>query len=137
MEFKVGQQVDLIIGVKTALGYTVLIDEAYEGLIYNNEIFRELAEGERTVGFIKHIREDGKIDVALQAQGFKRTIQTDVEKILDKLQASNGSFPLSDKSSPASIKFHLEMSKKAFKRAIGQLYKQKKIKIYSDRIELL
>ena len=137
MELEIGQKVDLIIGTSTALGYTVLIDEEYEGLIYRNEIFKELVEGERTIGYIKNIREDGKIDVALQPQGFRNSIQTDVNKILEKLKSNGGAIQLSDKSSPESIKFHLEMSKKSFKRAIGQLYKQKKIIILSDKIELL
>lgn len=137
MDLEVGQKVDLIIGVRTALGYTVMIDEEFEGLIYKNEIFKELAEGEKTIGYIKNIREDGKIDVALQPQGFKNSIQSDVDKIITRLQSNGGVIQLSDKSSPESIKFHLEMSKKSFKRAIGQLYKQKKIKIESDRIQLL
>ena len=137
MDLEVGQKVDLIIGIRTALGYTVMIDEEFEGLIYKNEIFKELAEGEKTVGYIKNLREDGKIDVALQPQGFKNSIQTDVDKIIARLKSNGGVLQLSDKSSPESIKFHLEMSKKSFKRAIGQLYKQKKIKIESDRIQLL
>lgn len=137
MDLEVGQKVDLIIGVRTALGYTVMIDEEFEGLIYKNEIFKELAEGEKTVGYIKNIREDGKIDLALQPQGFKNSIQTDVDKIIARLKSNGGVLQLSDKSSPESIKFHLEMSKKSFKRAIGQLYKQKRIKIESDRIQLL
>ncbi len=137
MELEIGQKVDLIIGIESTLGYTVLINEEREGLIYKNEVFRELEEGEKTVGYIKNIREDGKIDVVLQPQGFRNKIETDVDKILDKLQSNEGELKLSDKSSPESIKFHLQMSKKAFKRALGQLYKQKKIKILEDKIELL
>ena len=137
MELEIGQKVDLIIGIESSLGFTVLINEEREGLIYKNEVFREIEEGEKTVGYIKNVREDGKIDVVLQPQGFRNKIQTDVEIILDKLQSNNGELNLSDKSSPESIKFHLQMSKKAFKRALGQLYKQKKIKILEDKIELL
>ncbi len=137
MDLEIGQKVDLIIGVRTALGYSVLINEELEGLIYKNEIFKELTEGEKTVGYIKNIREDGKIDVALQPQGFKNTITSDIDKVLERLKQNQGTLQLSDKSSSESIKFHLEMSKKAFKRAIGQLYKQKKIIILENRIELL
>ena len=124
-----------MIGVETALGYTVLIDESVEGLIYKNEVFTPLEEGLKTIGFIKNIREDGKIDVSLQPLGYKNTIDSDKEKILAKLQANKGILNLTDKSSPESIKFHLQMSKKAFKRAIGALYKEKKILLLSDKIQ--
>ncbi len=136
MELEIGQQVNLIIGVKTALGYTVLIDEEHEGLIYRNEVFRELEEGEKTIGYIKNIREDGKIDVALQPQGYRNTIKSDVDKILARLKENKGVLLITDKSSPEAIKFHLQMSKKSFKRAIGNLYKENKILILEDRIEL-
>ena len=135
MDLEVGQKVDLIIGVETALGYTVLINESYEGLIYRNEIFMPLEEGFKTSGYIKSIREDEKIDVSLQPIGFKKTIDVDKEKILTKLNENKGVLNLSDKSSPESIKFHLQMSKKAFKRALGGLYKEKKVVVFPDRIE--
>ncbi|MCH2032118.1 MAG: DNA-binding protein [Tenacibaculum sp.] len=136
MEFKEGDKVELIIGVQTALGYTVLIEETYEGLLYSNEVFTELEEGMRIDGYIKKIREDEKIDVSLRPQGFRNVIDEDVDKVLQKLN-EKGFLLLTDKSSPESIKFHLQLSKKAFKRAIGTLYKQKKILLKSDRIELV
>lgn len=86
MELKEGDKVDLVIGVQTALGYTVLINEAYEGLLYNNEVFSDVEEGMRTVGYIKKIREDEKIDVSLRPQGFKNVIDSDIDKILKKLE---------------------------------------------------
>ncbi|MFY7671456.1 DNA-binding protein [Tenacibaculum sp. MEBiC06402] len=136
MEFKEGDKVALIIGVRTALGYTVLIEETYEGLLYSNEVFTELEEGMRIDGYIKKIREDEKIDVSLRPQGFRNVIDEDVDKVLQKLN-EKGFLLLTDKSSPESIKFHLQLSKKAFKRAIGTLYKEKKILLKSDRIELV
>lgn len=135
MDLKEGDKVDLIIGVQTALGYTVLINEEYEGLLYGNEVFADIEDGMRTVGYVKKIREDDKIDVSLRPQGFRNVIDEDTEKVLAKLE-KNGFLLLTDKSSPESIKFHLQMSKKAFKRAIGNLYKQKKILLKEDRIEL-
>lgn len=136
MELQVGDKVDLIIGIQTALGYTVLIDEEFEGLLFNSDVFTDLEEGYKTTGYIKNIREDGKIDVSLRPQGFRNVIDTDVQKVLDKLQ-KEGFLLLTDKSSPESIKFHLQMSKKAFKKAVGSLYKAKKIVLKSDRIELV
>ena len=135
MELEIGQKVDLIIGTETALGYTVLIEETQEGLIYRNEVFTALDEGSKTIGYIKNIREDGKIDVSLQPLGYRNAIDLDKEKILSKLEANKGILNFSDKSSPESIKFHMQMSKKAFKRALGALYKEKKIVLFPDRIE--
>lgn len=135
MELKEGDKVGLVIGVQTALGYTVLINESHEGLLYNNEVFSDIEEGMRTVGYVKKIREDEKIDVSLRPQGFKNVIDSDVDKVLRKLE-EKGFLLLTDNSSPESIKFHLQMSKKAFKRAIGSLYKSKKIKLEEDRIVL-
>jgi len=137
MDLEVGQKVDLIIGVESALGYTVLIEESHEGLIYRNEIFTELEEGSKAVGYIKTIREDGKIDVSLQPLGYRNVIDVDKDKILSKLASNDGVLNLTDKSSPESIKFHLQMSKKAFKRALGALYKEKKVKLFPDRVEKL
>ncbi len=134
-DLKEGDKVALIIGVRTDLGYTVLINQSEEGLLYNNEVFTELEEGMEVEGYVKKIREDKRIDVSLQPQGFKNVIDSDVEKLLSKLE-KNGFLLLTDKSSPESIKFHLQMSKKAFKRAVGSLYKRKLIVLKEDRIEL-
>ncbi|PQJ20723.1 DNA-binding protein [Tenacibaculum sp. SG-28] len=136
MDLKEGEKVALVIGVQTPLGYTVLINEAYEGLLYKNEIFTELEEGLKTTGYIKKIRDDERIDVSLRPQGFENVIDRDMETILTKLN-EKGFLLLTDKSSPESVKFQLQMSKKAFKRAVGSLYKKKKILIKEDRIELV
>jgi len=135
MDLKEGDKVDLIIGVSTTLGYTVLINEEFEGLLYRNEVFSDIEEGMRTTGYIKKIREDEKLDVSLRPQGVENVMGADAEFILTKLK-DKGFLLLTDKSSPESIKFQLQMSKKAFKRAIGNLYKQKLISIEDDRITL-
>jgi uncharacterized protein len=138
MELQEGDKVQLIIETETALGYTVLINEEFDGLLYRNEIFQELEENMEVTGYVKTIREDGKIDVSLRPQGFRNVIDSDIDKILHKLkESSEGFLLLTDKSSPESIKFHLQMSKKSFKKAVGNLYKKKQITIKSDRIELI
>jgi uncharacterized protein len=138
MDLQIGDQVQLVIETETALGFIVLIDEEFEGLLFRSEIFTEIEEGMEVTGYIKNIREDGKIDVSLRPQGFRNVIDLDVEKILTKLKNSKEGFLLlTDKSSPESIKFHLNMSKKAFKKAIGNLYKQQLIVLKDDRIELI
>lgn len=136
MDFEEGDKVDLIIEQQTPMGYIVLINDEFEGLLYSNEIFSDVEEGMETEGYIKKIREDNKIDVSLRPQGFRAVIDADVDKVLTKLE-EKGFILLTDKSSPESIKFHLQMSKKAFKKAVGNLYRQKLIIISDDRIELV
>lgn len=138
MDLQEGDKVQLIIETETNLGYTVLIDEEYDGLLYRNEIFQDLEEGMEVTGYIKTLREDGKIDVSLRPQGFRNVIDSDVDKLLRKLESSREGFVLlTDKSSPEAIRFQMQMSKKAFKKAVGNLYKQKRISIESDRIVLI
>ena len=136
MELQEGDQINLKIITQTPLGYTVLIDDEFDGLLFNNEVYQDIEEGMETYGYVKKIREDGKIDVTLRPQGFRNVIDSDADVILRKLD-EKGFLMLTDKSSPESIKFRLQMSKKAFKRAIGGLYKDKKILLKEDRIELI
>ena len=138
MDLQEGDKVELLIEAETALGYVVLINDEFEGLLYRNEVFQDLEIDLEIDGYIKNIREDGKIDVSLRPQGFRNVIDTDVDKILEKLRSNREGFLLlTDKSSPESIKFHLKMSKKAFKKAVGNLYRQKLIVLREDRIELV
>jgi predicted RNA-binding protein (virulence factor B family) len=137
MDLEVGDKVSLIIGAETDLGFNVWIDEDYEGLLYRNEIFQEIRERQRIAGFIKNIREDGKIDVSLKPQGFRNVISLDTEKVVEAIYDHDGFLPLTDKSSPEEIKHQLLMSKKAFKRAVGTLYKEKTILIKEDGLELI
>jgi hypothetical protein len=138
MDLQEGDKVQLIIETETNLGFTVLIDEEFDGLLYRNEIFQDLEEGMEVTGYVKSLREDGKVDVSLRPQGFRNVINTDVDKVLRKLKESREGFLLlTDKSSPESIKFQMQMSKKSFKKAVGNLYKQKRITIETDRIVLI
>lgn len=135
---KVGDKVDLVIGRISRLGFTVLINREYEGLLYKNELYVKLAEGDEVVGYIKKLREDGGIDVSLQPIGFKKTLVENEIKVLDALKkAEEGFLPLHDKSSPDDIKYQMNMSKKAFKSSIGGLYRLKLIVIESDGIRLV
>ncbi|WP_214983924.1 DNA-binding protein [Tenacibaculum dicentrarchi] len=131
-----GDQINLKIVAQTPLGYTVLIDDEFDGLLFNSEVYQDIEEGMETYGYVKKIRDDGKIDVSLRPQGFRNVIDTDADVIMRKLD-EKGYLMLTDKSSPEAIKFRLQMSKKAFKRAIGGLYKDKKILLKQDRIELI
>ena len=135
MELEIGQKVTIIIGKETPLGFVVLIEDSKEGLLYKSEVFSDLEEGITTIGYIKNIREDEKVDVSLRPLGYRNTIEDDKSKILHQLTQKNGEILLTDKSSPESIKFHLQMSKKAFKRALGALYKEKKVTLHQDKIQ--
>ena len=135
MELEIGQKVTITIGKETSLGFIVLIDESFEGLVYKNEVFSDLEVGITTTCYIKNIREYQKIDVSLRPLGYRNTIEDDKAKILHQLTQKNDELQLTDKSSPESIKFHLQMSKKAFKRALGALYKEKKVILHHDKIE--
>lgn len=134
---KEGDEVDLIIGVETPLGYNVLINFENEGLLYRNEIFSKISEGQKIKGYIKKIREDGKIDVSLTPQGFKNNIDEFKRTVLAALASNDGVLYYTDKSTPEDIKIGLQMSKKSFKKAIGILYKERKIKILTDKIEII
>jgi predicted RNA-binding protein (virulence factor B family) len=131
-----GQEVDLLVFEKTELGHNVVINNLYKGLVYENETFRRLAWGDTTKGYIKLIRDEGKIDVSLQPLGFLNTLEPNQKAILDKLEQLGGTLNLSDNSDPIEIQEILEMSKKSFKKAIGVLYREKKIVIKDDSIVL-
>ena len=136
LHFQKGDKVDLIMMNESELGWNVVIDKKYIGLIYTSDIFKKLYPLSEESGYIKAIREDGKIDVTLQPEGFEN-VDEFKQKIIDKLNDSYGLLYLSDKSSPDEIKDELQMSKKNFKKAIGSLYKDKVIEILEDRIRLL
>jgi predicted RNA-binding protein (virulence factor B family) len=136
MEYEIGDRVHLSIQRATDLGYVVLIDDEFEGLLFRNEVFQPLTRYAEIKGYIKNIREDGKIDVSLRPQGFLNVIDVDCDAIMAVLK-QEGSLMLTDKSSPEAIKRELSMSKKAFKKAVGFLYKRQLIALLDDRIELL
>ncbi|TNF27654.1 MAG: GntR family transcriptional regulator [Deltaproteobacteria bacterium] len=112
----------------TDLGYKVVINKRFVGMIYNNEIFQEILLNRPYEGIVKKIRTDGLVDVALQAHGVQN-LEDSKEKVLQYLKDSGGQCDLHDKSSPEEIKRALSMSKNTFKSAIGMLFKDKKIEI--------
>ncbi len=136
MEFKIGDEVALTILRMTPMGFVVSIEETEEGLLHNNEIFQPIEQGMEIQGYIKNIREDGKIDVSLRPQGFRNVIEKDCDFILSKIK-ERGVLFLTDKSPADLVISQLQMSKKSFKKAVGVLYKQKKIILKPDSIVLV
>lgn len=136
-EYQPNEKVNLIIVNSTDLGWNVIINQKHWGLIYNGEIFQDLRPLTEQTGYIKTIRPDGKIDVSLQPLGYEKNIDEFQQKILEELEKGYGLLYLSDESSPEEIREQLQMSKKNFKKAIGALYKARKIEIRPDSIRLL
>ena len=133
---KVGQEVDLLLTHFTTLGANVIIDNEFEGLIYANQIFKRLKVGDQFKGFIKEIRPNGKVDVVIQKQGVE-AIQNDTEIVLNYLKLNQGYAAIGDFSEPNVIYRELGISKKAFKKAVGSLYKQKIISITDTGLQLM
>ncbi len=132
---KEGDEVDLLIGSRSDLGYQAIINNTYIGLLFFDKIFRPLRKGDKMKGFIEKVREDGKIDVCLQKKGYVQVVDSQ-DLLLKKLRENNGVLYLTDNSDPKEIVQELSMSKSVFKKCVGALYKQRKIKIESDRIVL-
>jgi hypothetical protein len=132
----VGQKVSALIWQKTDLGFKAIIDNKYGALLYDSQLFREIHTGDRVEAYITKIRPDGKIDIALQQSGRQHT-EDFAEKLLHYLQYRGGRCRLGDKSSAEEIKEQFGVSKKTYKRAIGDLYKRRLITITDDGIELV
>jgi len=135
ISFKQGDEVSLLIAETSELGTKVIINDAHWGLIHSGDIFQSLSYGKRMLGFIKTIRDDGKIDVVLRKQG-QDSIRELAKRIFLELHKTNGFLPLHDKSSSLDIQKAFGESKKSFKSAIGQLYKQGEIDIEPNGIRL-
>ncbi|SFG45488.1 S1 RNA-binding domain-containing protein [Prevotella sp. KH2C16] len=126
-----GDEVDLLIWQKTDLGFKVIIDNDYPGLIYENQIFRPVHTGDRMKGYIGTVRQDGKIDVLLQAAGRRQTLDFS-EMLLNYLHENGGKCDLGDKSDAEEIKRRFQVSKKTYKKAVGDLYRRHLIVILGE-----
>ncbi len=136
-DLEVGQEVEVLICDETDLGVRVIVNNKFWGLLYHNEIFQNISEGQKTIGYVKTIRlEDHKLDITLKKEGMAE-VKDARSLIIEALHDANGFLPLNDKSAPEVIYEELEMSKKVFKKAIGNLYKDKMIAIKKDGIHLV
>lgn len=134
-KYEKNTEVKLLVWQKTDLGFKVIVDNKYQGLIYDNQIFRELHTGDRLKGFVSAVRPDGKLDIALQKQGREQTLDFS-ERLHEYLFYHDGYCPFTDKSPAEYIYNEFHVSKKVFKRAVGDLYKQHLISLAPDGIEL-
>lgn len=136
--FTVGQRVDLLIYGRSELGYKAVINHTHLGQLYENETFQALKVGDKVEAYIKLVRDDMKIDLSLQEPGKSRLVTDDlIANIVEHLRANGGSSEFSDKTPPELIYKEFQVSKAQFKRALGQLYKQKIIKLEPGKTSLL
>lgn len=129
-------EVDLIASHKSDIGWNVIINKIHSGLIYTDNIFQDISVGDKLKGVVKKIRPGNKIDIILGQVGY-RNIEPNAEIVMNHLQDNNGFLDVTDKSSPEKIKDMFQMSKKSFKKAVGNLYRQKLIEIKKDGIYLV
>lgn len=137
IDVKSGDEVDLLVYKANDLGMNTIVNNKYKGLIFSTDIHKNIYPGDKIKGYVKAVREDGKIDIVLEPIGYTKSIDKNSEIIIKALQKNSGFLELTDKSNPDDIKQLLGLSKKAFKRSLGNLYKQKIVDIFKDGIKLL
>ena len=136
VDLKEWEQVDLVVTRQTDLGWEVIVNERHKGLVYFNEVFKPINIGDVIPGCVKTIRKDNKLDISLQPLGSK-VLEPAAKKIYEVLKENGGFLGLHDKSAPEEIRDVFQMSKKTFKKGLGTLYKERKIKIEPDGITIL
>ena len=130
-EYAAGDEVNILIWQKTDLGFKAIIDNKYSGLLYENEIFTSLETGMEMKAFVKQVREDGKVDLILQKPGFEK-IDDFAKTLLDYIREQGGRISLNDKSPAEDIYDTFGVSKKTFKKGVGDLYKKRLISLHED-----
>ncbi|MGV6832163.1 MAG: CvfB family protein [bacterium] len=129
-------KVSVIISHPSDIGMNVIVNKKYAGLIHNDDLYKEVSVGDVYDGFVKKVHANNKLDITLREIGYK-ALEPNANKLLSILKDNNGFLPFHDKSDPEEIKNEFEMSKKSFKKAIGNLYKEKQIRIQEDGIYLI
>ena len=132
-----GEEVDVMVQRESDMGFAVIVNHRYRGLVFENEVFQDLLIGDTLKGYVKKIQPENRLDITIRPMGYRNTVDPDVQTVLYALEDNQSFLPLTDKSKPDLIMVELNMSKKAFKRAIGSLYKERKIEIKEDGIHLI
>jgi len=134
-EYEPGDEVQLMIAEETDLGYKAIVNSEHWGMLYKNQLYQSLSQGQKITGYINKVREDDKIDLLLEKPGYEK-VDAISQKILDELKQNRGFMAVSDNTSPEMINALFGISKKNFKKAIGSLYKKRMITFDSDGIRL-
>jgi len=132
----VGDEVQLMVYERTDLGYKVIVNHLHTGVVYANEATRPLNVGERHTGYVRKVREDNKLDISLQPIGYA-AVEPSGQLILDLLKKNKGFLPYTDRTDPEIIRRKLGMSKKVFKKAVGLLYRERRIAIEDEGLRLV
>ena len=135
-EYKIGEEVDLLIAEETDLGYKAIINSEHWGILYKNQLYKPVKTGDRMKGYVNKVRDDEKIDLLPEKPGYEK-VDAISQKILDELKQNRGFMAVTDNTSPEMIKALFGISKKNFKKAIGSLYKNRMITFNSDGIRLV
>ena len=130
-----GTQVSLLIAGETPLGYNAIVDNTHVGLLFRSELGSPLQIGDKCKGYVRHVRPDGKLDLGLDAEGYQR-IAPLADRILSALRSQDGKLAVNESSSPDEIRAAFQTSKKAFKQAVGNLYRERLIEINGSEIVL-
>jgi uncharacterized protein len=131
---KQGDEVPLVVFGKSELGLSVIVNNAHQGLVHSSDIFKPVSVGDRITGYVRQVREDNKLDIALQPIGYRQFNDVNTTLLAKRLQGSQGFLPLNDKSTAEAIHAEFGISKKAFKKALGALYKERKVRIEDQGI---
>lgn len=135
--YKTDEAVDLLIYAQTDLGFKAIINNQHGGILYNSEVFQEIQYGQKIKGFVKKVREDGKIDLILQKSGHAAAQEDIGPKIIEEIKKAGGFLPITDKSDADKIYSLFGVSKRKFKIALGGLYKKRLITIEADGIRIV
>lgn len=133
--YQKGDEVDVMVWQKTDLGYKVIVENAFSGMLYHNEVFRQIVPGDHLQAYVKLVREDGKIDLELQKEGAKK-VDDFAERLLQYIKDNGGTTTINDKSEADLIYDTFGVSKKTFKKAVGDLYKKRLVVLEEGKIRL-
>ncbi|MDG1756300.1 MAG: S1-like domain-containing RNA-binding protein [Bacteroidia bacterium] len=137
IDLEEGDEVEALFYKKSDLGINAIVNNQFKGLVFQSDIDQDISIGNELKVYVKKIRSDGKIDLILKPQGYRNVIDQSTQSVLDQLKQENGFFKYTDKSSPDDIRSEFGMSKKAFKKALGNLYKQKIVRLEKDGTYLI
>ena len=136
LEIESGDQVDLLVSGETEIGYKVIVDNKHYGMVFKNEVFKKINIGDELTGYLQRVRKDDKLDITLNSSSLS-DVEVLANKIFERLLKEDGKLNFSDKSAPEIIYKEFQVSKKAFRRAVGLLYKERKITITPENITLV
>ena len=135
LEIKTGEKVDLLVSGETEIGYKVIVNNKHYGMVFKNEVFKKIKIGDKLTGYLQRVRKDDKLDITLNSANFS-DVEVLANVVYERLLKEDGKLNFSDKSSPEVIYKEFQVSKKAFRRAVGMLYKERKIVITPEEITL-